>query len=391
MAERRASLLDFSRSCVPRILVDFLTVNAKIQEGNLKASSFFIRGVCLIVDISGFTALSEAFCDAGKKGIDGLQVCTNGYMGELVSVVHAHGGDIIKFAGDALVCIFTNTKLENIALGPTEEKSGHRVSIEVILRAILCAKSISAVKTDRLTVHVGMSCGEMCFGILGGVENRWECLISGPCIHELSQCLDDAPSMQAVMTKKCADILFATVGTRHSIDTIDTAVATLNTSHSVMLKTVAGNYEVEVEYLNSGSFRIVQVKTITPSAESDIALLPAARISATQRTTIDALIRQFVPAPIVEELDSATGLSYFAEIREVVTMFMKVRNSCESTCHTIISKLNFSANLSGIPTTRSSSTATCWSCSRASTRPNESSSLPGRTCVSSWWTTRAAC
>jgi hypothetical protein len=51
---------------------------------------------------------------------------------------------------------------------------------------MLCANTIREVRSDRLKVHVGMSCGEMCFGILGGVENSWECLISGPCIHELS-------------------------------------------------------------------------------------------------------------------------------------------------------------------------------------------------------------
>jgi hypothetical protein len=35
--------------------------NVGCGEGNVKASSLFLHGVGLIVDISGFTALSEAF------------------------------------------------------------------------------------------------------------------------------------------------------------------------------------------------------------------------------------------------------------------------------------------------------------------------------------------
>jgi len=48
-------------------------------------------------------------------------------------------------------------------------------------------------------------------------------------------------------------------------------------------------------------------------------------LSSRQKGQIDQLIRLFVPKPIGEELDNATGLNYFAEIREVTTIFMKVR------------------------------------------------------------------
>jgi hypothetical protein len=336
MAEIRTSLLDISRSFVPRILVDFLTNNVKNGKGSVKASSFFLHGVCLIVDISGFTALSEAFCDAGKKGIDGLQVCTNGYIGELVNVVHSHGGDIIKFAGDALICIFTDLEQADRLSELCEGKSTGSVSVDVILRAMMCATTIREVRTDRLTVHVGMSCGEMCFGILGGVENRWECLISGPCIYQLSQCLDDASSMQAVMTAACADILFSSLGKKNSIDTGDATVVSSDTTRTVSLWAAGTgtNYEVELEYLRSENFRITSISRGTTSHLPEVANSPspAVRPDAAKRASIVALVHQFVPAPIVEELDSATGLSYFAEIREVVTMFMKVKSSHVCNC-----------------------------------------------------------
>jgi hypothetical protein len=286
---------------------------------SLKAKSFFFRGVCLIVDISGFTALSGSFCDAGKKGIDGLQVCTNGYIGQLVAIVHAHGGDIVKFAGDALVCVFAEEKFSTCSI--SEKKAD--IPLNVLIRAMMCAKEVRSVRTDRLTVHVGMSCGEMCFGILGGVENRWECLISGPCIHELSDCLDDAPSMQAVMTHTCWEIL-------RDHQTLNQASTTekLTEVNALSIMGPEGPYDVQMLILPSGNVRIVDISFDPVNLKQPSFLAgpatPAPRPSRHQQTVIDALIRQFVPAPIVEELDSATGLSYFAEIREVVTMFMKV-------------------------------------------------------------------
>ena len=92
---------------VPEILVDYI----KQTEQELRPTSFFIHGVCLLVDISGFTKLSGDFCAEGKGGIDGLQLATNGYMGKLVEIIYSFGGDIIKFAGDAIICVFDSRRM----------------------------------------------------------------------------------------------------------------------------------------------------------------------------------------------------------------------------------------------------------------------------------------
>ena len=58
---------------------------------------------------------------------------------------------------------------------------------------------IKNICTEVLSVHIAISCGELCFGILGGWGNQWEFLISGECMFELSKCLDEAPSKQIVV------------------------------------------------------------------------------------------------------------------------------------------------------------------------------------------------
>ncbi len=146
-----ATKSDLAHCFVPELLTNFIRKSVRDGKNKIDPTSFFLKGVCLLVDISGFTMMSEQFCVQGKNGLDGLQQTTNGYMGQLVDVIYQFGGDIIKFAGDAVVCVFAS---ENFA----EEND---IPVDVILRAMHCARVIREVRSDTLTVHVAMSCGEI--------------------------------------------------------------------------------------------------------------------------------------------------------------------------------------------------------------------------------------
>eukprot|EP01032_Pedospumella_encystans_P031191 gene31191-35207_t len=319
---------------VPEMLVEYLN---KRNIRKLEPTSFFMHGVCLLVDISGFTKLSGQFCDQGKGGIDDLQLATNGFMGQLVDIIYAFGGDIIKFAGDAIICVFSSDNTLNAGMRPpsassprsyaeTDEfvpSSGFHdpvadnsvpssISAEVVLRVMHCAKLLTEVQTDKLTVHVAMSCGEMCFGILGGFENRWECLISGPCIHQLSKCLDDAPSKHAVMSRRCARIVRGAIPYQR----IKPMVAL-----SGELEAIGGRYDFSIMPLPSGNYQILAVTNgdAELSCDSTKAKLLFAWFDAKR----SALVKQFVPLPIAEQLEQGSCLQFMAQIREVTTMFMR--------------------------------------------------------------------
>ena len=327
------------------MLVDFIN---KRNEKELEPASFFVHGVCLLVDISGFTKLSGEYCSQGKSGIDSLQLATNGFMGKLVEIIYSFGGDIIKFAGDAIICVFSADFITNVSAKllrrstcgfesfradlndlsksnfslDTKSTKTSKVSTEVILRVMHCAKVLREVQTDKLTVHVAMSCGEMCFGVLGGFENRWECLISGTCIHELSGCLDDAPSKHAVVSSGCIDVLIAS-SVEHSqpFTEVKSGTSTLLTS---LITTNAGMYVFEILPLASGNYRIIDVQCASTMDALSTAIHKASVKIKTNAKSHVKLIQQFVPVPIAEELESAKELNLMAEIREVTTMFMKV-------------------------------------------------------------------
>jgi len=67
------------------------------------------EAVVCFLDVSGFTALSEKLQkDHGQAGAELLNKYTNAYFERLIERLSAHGGDVIKFAGDALQCIWRN-------------------------------------------------------------------------------------------------------------------------------------------------------------------------------------------------------------------------------------------------------------------------------------------
>lgn len=335
MSKGTGSPSRFTARCfVPEILVDF--IRKKLQQGreHLEPGSFFLQGVCLLVDISGFTKLSGEFCDRGKNGIDDLQLATNVYMGQLVEIIYKFGGDIIKFAGDAIICVFSPNLITSLSFGnirgsfcgfesSTKDNDADQnplILLEVILRAMHCAQMLRGIQTDKLSVHVAISCGELCFGILGGVENRWECLISGSCIHELSACLDDASSKEAAISAKCAELI-----KQYSPSSPEPAQPE---SEYQTIGTLSGQYEFILQALPSGNQKIIDVK-----CQENFAAM-AQSMGKSQKTDINpyedenpafsTLIHQFVPIPIADELEKGEGLNYIAEIREVTTMFMKV-------------------------------------------------------------------
>ena len=80
--------------------------------------------VALFTDISGFTVISEALGEMGKKGAEKLTDILNAYFEPMIDLIHSYGGIIGKFGGDAMTVLFPHT--------PTSR-------VDVTRRAIQCA------------------------------------------------------------------------------------------------------------------------------------------------------------------------------------------------------------------------------------------------------------
>lgn len=66
----------------------------------LRPSMERFHGALLFVDISGFTILSQ------RLNVDQLRLHINAYFKKILDIVEKHGGEAIKFAGDALFIVW---------------------------------------------------------------------------------------------------------------------------------------------------------------------------------------------------------------------------------------------------------------------------------------------
>ena len=60
----------------------------------------------LFADISGFTPLTARLATRGGVGAEELSRLLNDYFGKLLALVASHGGEPLKFAGDALFAVW---------------------------------------------------------------------------------------------------------------------------------------------------------------------------------------------------------------------------------------------------------------------------------------------
>jgi len=134
----------------------------------------------LFADISGFTVLTEKMSKLGALGIERITSHLNNFFDQLIQKIHLYGGDIIKFAGDALLAVWAEDIL-------------HDKLPKLVNLACQCALDIQMslhnylVEECVLRLHIGLGAGKISFVHVGGEDNTLEFLITGHRLYQVSQ------------------------------------------------------------------------------------------------------------------------------------------------------------------------------------------------------------
>jgi class 3 adenylate cyclase/tetratricopeptide (TPR) repeat protein len=230
----------------------------------------------LFADISGFTALTERLAQPGPGGVEELTELLNGCFGQLVQLVVDHGGDVVKFAGDAL-----------LALWPADEDlpavTARAASCGLAMQRVLHASELAA--GTRLSVRVGIGAGQVSAAHLGGVRGRWEFVVGGPAI-----------------TQTCGAERLARPG-------------------DVVLAAEAADQVREMctgQPLPAGSGRgpALRLTTVQPPAA-------ATPVSAAAVPAAGAALRGYVPGAILARLDAGQS-AWLSELRHLSVLFLRL-------------------------------------------------------------------
>jgi len=266
---------------------------ANDPEPLTEPSTFSFDAAVVFVDVSGFTKLGEKLsAQYGERGSELLNDYVNGYFDSLVQETLNHGGDILKFAGDAMLVIWKPQ------LGAEEELP------KLVLRATACCLALvqkydnyAPTEGVSLTLHTGVGAGSLDAFYVGGTfdarvdRRKWEFFVAGEPIQQMSDACEEATSGEIMLSAAAFELLL-------SIDA--TAKGTPRPAGMV-----------HVSECNAPAPAPIEID-VNPMMQEGLA--------------------GFVPAMVEQKTASRQSDGWLSEHRKVVTVFLKLLGLGDKTC-----------------------------------------------------------
>jgi len=158
-------------SYIPSLIVDEL--QEQCTSVGLKSAPYrtTFDTVAMFCDVSGFTKLAEAMERSGM-GAEGLAKYLNQYFSLMCREIQAQGGDIFKFAGDAMIVIWPPDEDD-----PVENRIRRAAQAAIAIQTKQHAMDLH--EGVQLSVKIGLGVGEVAVLYLGGVFGRMESVAVG--------------------------------------------------------------------------------------------------------------------------------------------------------------------------------------------------------------------
>jgi adenylate cyclase 10 len=166
-------------SYIPSTVVQFLARH----DISLPARHKLTTAV-LFADISGYTAMCELL-GATHAEIEDLARIVKAYFGILVKVVQRHGGDVFKFAGDAVIVLWPEADDSLTVLARRCAQCA--LEIQRNLHGLSFQDS-SGKHQFELSLRIGIGVGDVLIFHIGGVERRMEYLAAGSPLSQAFLC-----------------------------------------------------------------------------------------------------------------------------------------------------------------------------------------------------------
>src|SRR6266511_2782712 len=176
-------------SYVPRLIQKRVAQNPIPIDSPL-AKDF--QAAVMFADISGFTALTERLAEKGTAGVETLARILNDYFGQLIDLVYEYGGDVVKFGGDAIIVVWPIPEALSDQTQGEPAPASREGWRQLTLRAAQCAFKIRErllnyqAEGSTLYLKFSLGTGQVWESHIGGVFNRWEFVLGGEPLIEIS-------------------------------------------------------------------------------------------------------------------------------------------------------------------------------------------------------------
>lgn len=227
----------------------------------------------LLADLCDFTPLAERLARKGPAGAEELTDILNVYFDRVIETILAHGGDAVKLGGDAVTAVWKHPDEDLATL------ARRAAQCSLVLQG--CLEGLSFADNVRLTLRVALGAGEVTAMTVGGVQDRWETLLAG------------APMAQVSLAERQAQ----------------PGEVLLSPPFWELVQGVCAG-----ERLVGGSVRLNRVRQALSLRETR---LPTALPEAAEA------LRRFLPGPVRAQLRTEEA-DWLAELRQLSVLFVKL-------------------------------------------------------------------
>lgn len=133
-------------------------------------SARHFNGVAMMVDIAGFTELTETFTRQGAAGAERLSAILDRYFGRMTTIAIEHGGDVLDFAGDAIRVIWEY------------DRSPHDTALLAVQCGLELQGALPGVVAEtgvQMCQRISLAEGRLTHLTVGGVGDKWFSVTAG--------------------------------------------------------------------------------------------------------------------------------------------------------------------------------------------------------------------
>ncbi|MEM7343630.1 MAG: tetratricopeptide repeat protein, partial [Chloroflexota bacterium] len=255
----------------------------------------------VFADISGFTPLAESLASSGVRGAEELTSILNRVFEDLITAAETHGGQVVKFGGDALSLIW--------ACEQDRLEQGVWQAVQAAFAMQAAMASFATVSTSQgefeLRMKIGVSAGELLEVHAGGEFSRWEYVLAGAPMANMSSAENEAEAGEIVIDETAWLLLN---GQDISEFENNADIVTSSTESYVFGEETA-----------PGFYKVTHIWSKKPSIP--LKSLDWSRLDSVAATKVATILRGYIPGAISSSLESGHK-GMLAELKPMTVCFV---------------------------------------------------------------------
>jgi class 3 adenylate cyclase len=177
-------------------------IQRRYQSETISFRPFTCYAAVLFVDLSNYSAITAAIA---ARGAHALSNVVNDYLSRLLEIVSKYGGDVIKFAGDAVVVVWYSVAESDLAINTF-------TAAKCVLEMQNNAGEHPVEGTSlQFRIHCGLSCGLLESEVFSAPNHvnmqRLFHSVGGDALVELSELVDLAKAGEVCISNAVAKYL----------------------------------------------------------------------------------------------------------------------------------------------------------------------------------------